>query len=670
VLRPRIPRDPARNGAFPAAGDKHPAVHHTPAPDGGYDASSAVGAQNMDTAVASEQAGDRKTLESVVIRFAGDSGDGMQLAGMQFTQTTAIAGNDLATFPDFPAEIRAPAGTTFGVSGFQIHFASHDVLTPGDAPDVLVAMNPAALKVNLRDVPKGGLIILNTGAFTAQNLKKAGYTSNPLEDGSLDPFRTLEIDISKLTLAAVQPHGLGTKEALRAKNLWTLGLLYWLFGRDRGATVQWLERKFAKRPDLAAANVAALNAGHAYGETAELPSGIEAYQVPKAELSPGTYRNITGNEALAWGLVTAGKLAGLPVVFGAYPITPASSMLHTLAPLKHYGVTTFQAEDEIAAICAAIGAGYAGAIGATASSGPGMALKGEALGLAIMTELPLVVFDIQRAGPSTGMPTKTEQSDLFQAVWGRNADSPLVVLAPASPSECFAFAIEAVRIALKYMTPVIVLSDGYIANGAEPWRIPTFASLPNIDVEFRTEREGFHPYLRDPETLARAWAKPGTPGLEHRIGGIEKSFDTGHISYDPDNHFKMTRTRAAKVQGVANDLPEQKVELGAEAGKLAIVGWGSTYGAIHQAVRRCRDRGMDVTHIHVRHMWPMPRNLATLLRGYERVVVPELNAGQLCRVLRAEYLVPAESLPKVAGMPFRVSEIEQAIVDHFEGSKA
>jgi 2-oxoglutarate/2-oxoacid ferredoxin oxidoreductase subunit alpha len=615
----------------------------------------------MDTPVRPKDAEGREILDSVVIRFAGDSGDGMQLAGMQFTQATAVAGNDLATFPDFPAEIRAPAGTTFGVSGFQIQFASHDVLTPGDEPDVLVAMNPAALKVNLRDVPKGGLVIVNTGAFTAGNLKKAGYDKNPLEDGTLDGYRTLEVDVSRLVLAAVEPHGLGTKEALRAKNLWTLGLLYWLFSRDRTPTIQWLERKFAKRPDVAAANIAALNAGHVYGETAELPTGVAVYKIPKAELAKGSYRNITGNEALAWGLAAAGRLADLPVFYGSYPITPASSVLHSLAGLKHFGVTTFQAEDEIAAICSAIGASYAGIIGVTATSGPGMALKGEAMGLAIMTELPLVILDVQRAGPSTGLPTKTEQSDLFQAVWGRNGDAPLVVLAPATPGECFTFAIEAVRIALEYMTPVIVLSDGFIANGAEPWPIPNFADLPKIQVKFRQDPEGFHPYLRDPETLARNWARPGTPGLEHRIGGIEKSFATGHISYDPENHQKMTDTRAAKVMGVANTLPEQTVDCGDDHGDLVVVGWGSTYGAIEQAVRRARRDGLSVSHVHLRHMWPMPRNLKALLSRFKRIIVPELNNGQLVRILRAEYLLPAEPLDKVAGMPFRVSEIDQAI---------
>lgn len=613
----------------------------------------------MDTPVSKHAP--RTTLESVVIRFAGDSGDGMQLAGTQFTQTTAVAGNDLATFPDFPAEIRAPAGTTFGVSGFQIHFASHDVLTPGDEPDVLVVMNPAALKVNLGDVPRGGLIIANTGAFTNSNLQKAGYETNPLDDGSLDGYRTLLIDISKLTIASVADFDLGKKEALRTKNVWALGLLYWLFGRDCGPTIAWLERKFAKKPDLARANIAALNAGHAYGETAELPSGIGAYSVPKASLEPGTYRNVTGNEALAWGLVTAGQLAEKPVFFGSYPITPASTVLHTLAPLKNFGVTTFQAEDEIAAACAAIGASYAGALGATSTSGPGVALKGEAIGLAIMTELPLIIFDVQRAGPSTGMPTKTEQSDLFQAIWGRNGDSPLCVLAPRSPGDCFHMAIEAARIATTYMTPVMVLSDGYIANGAEPWKLPKFSELTPFPVRHPTDPEGFHPYIRDESTLARVWAIPGTPGLEHRIGGLEKNYDSGNISYDPDNHHKMTKVRAQKIQNIAQTIPEQDVDFGETSGQLVVVSWGSTFGAISEAVRRQRKAGLDVSHVHVRYMWPMPRNLATLLRSYNKVLVPELNNGQLARILRAEYLIPTEPLTKIAGQPFRVSEVEAAI---------
>jgi 2-oxoglutarate ferredoxin oxidoreductase subunit alpha len=619
----------------------------------------------MDTPV-SQSADGREILDSVVIRFAGDSGDGMQLAGDQFTQTTAVAGNDLATFPDFPAEIRAPIGTTFGVSGFQIHFASHEVLTPGDAPDVLVAMNPAALKVNLHDVPKGGLVIVNTGAFNKGNLKKAGYETDPLVDGTMAPYRVLKLDISKLTSDAVDKFGLGSKASLRTKNVWTLGLLYWMFDRDRASTIEWLRTKFAaKDPTVAEANIAALNAGHAYGETAEMPQGIGAYKVPKAHLAAGTYRNITGNEALAWGLATGGRLAGLPVMFGSYPITPASSVLHTLAKLKHFGVTTFQAEDEIAAICSAIGAAFGGALGATATSGPGMALKGEALGLAIVTELPIVIFDIQRAGPSTGMPTKTEQSDLFQAIWGRNGDAPLCVLAPASPGECFHYAIEAVRIATTYMTPVIVLSDGFIANGAEPWKIPDFEQIPRFDVKFHQATEGFHPFLRNESTLARVWVKPGTPGLEHRIGGLEKDYDSGNISYDAKNHHKMTKVREAKILGIANDQPEQHVEIGNQSGKLAVVGWGSTFGSVNSAVRRARAEGLDVSHIHVRQMWPMPRNLGALLRGFEKILVPELNNGQLYRVLRAEYLVPAMPLDKIEGQPFKVAEVLEAIRQQF-----
>jgi len=608
----------------------------------------------MDTPVSAEG---RETIESVVIRFAGDSGDGMQLAGTQFTQTTAVAGNDLATFPDFPAEIRAPVGTTFGVSGFQIHFASHTVLTPGDAPDVLVAMNPAALKVNIKDVPIGGLIILNTGAFTKLNLRKAGYTVSPLDDDTLEPYRVLKLDISKMTLASVEGHGLSNKDGLRSKNLWTLGLLYWMFARDRASTVEWLTAKFKSKPDIAKANIAALNAGHAYGETAELPSGIHAYRVPPSELSAGTYRNITGNEALAWGMAAGGQLAGLNVMFGSYPITPASSVLHTLAKLKHLGVTTFQAEDEIAAVCAAIGASFGGALGATATSGPGLALKGEAIGLAIMTELPLVVLNIQRAGPSTGMPTKTEQSDLLQAMYGRNGDAPLCILAPQSAGDCFTIALEACRIATKYMTPVIVLSDGYIANGAEPWKIPNAEDLDEFKVEFRTEKEGFHPSLRDEKTLARVWAKPGTPGLEHRIGGLEKSFDSGHISYDPGNHQKMTDARANKILGIAADVPAQAVEVGEDSGDVVVVGWGSTYGALRKAVERLRADGVAASHIHVRNMWPLPRNLETLLRNFKHVLVPELNNGQLVQLIRAQYLIDARPMTKVEGQPFKVTEV-------------
>ncbi|MFO7561373.1 MAG: 2-oxoacid:acceptor oxidoreductase subunit alpha [Enhygromyxa sp.] len=616
----------------------------------------------MDTFSKAEQ---RESLESVVIRFAGDSGDGMQLTGSQFTHTTAMMGNDLATFPDFPAEIRAPAGTTYGVSGFQIHFASHDIMTPGDEPDVLVAMNPAALKTNLGDLKKGGLLIVNSGAFVKANLKKAGYDSNPLEGDGLSDYRLISLDIGAMTVAAVEQFGLGTKDALRSKNMWTLGLVLWLFGREYAPTVEWLRGKFAKKPEIAEANIAALKAGHAYGETAELPSGIGPYEVPKAKLDPGLYRNITGNEALAWGLTAASQLSGLKLVLGSYPITPASSVLHSLSQLKRFGVTTFQAEDEIAAVCAAIGASWGGALGVTTTSGPGVALKGEAIGLAIMLELPLVVVDVQRGGPSTGLPTKTEQSDLLQAVYGRNGDAPLAVLAAATPGDCFYMAIEAARIATKYMTPVMLLTDGYLANGAEPWKIPSVADMPRIEVKFPSERPpGFHPYQRDPDTLARPWAIPGTPGLEHRIGGLEKGYDSGNISYDPDNHHKMTKVRADKILGIAKDLPEQQVEVGEETGDLLVVGWGSTYGAITQAVRRAQAAGHKVSQVHLRHLWPFPRKLEQLLRGFKRVIVPEMNNGMLVKMLRSEYLVDAIGINKIAGQPFKVSEIEAAIADH------
>ncbi len=616
----------------------------------------------MDTFPKAEK---RESLESVVIRFAGDSGDGMQLTGSQFTHTSAMMGNDVATFPDFPAEIRAPAGTTYGVSGFQIHFAAHDIMTPGDEPDVLVAMNPAALKTNIADLKQGGLLIINTGAFVKANLKKAGYDSNPVDDGSLSAYRLIDLDISAMTVAAVERFELGTKDALRSKNMWTLGLVLWLFGRDYQPTVDWLGKKFAKKPEIAEANIAALKAGHAYGETAELPSGIGPYEVPKAKLGPGTYRNITGNEALAWGLTAAAQLSGLKLVLGSYPITPASSVLHSLSQLKSFGVVTFQAEDEIAAVCAAIGASWGGALGVTTTSGPGVALKGEAIGLAIMLELPLIVVDIQRGGPSTGLPTKTEQSDLLQAAYGRNGDAPLAVLAASTPGDCFYAALEAARIATKYMTPVMLLTDGYLANGAEPWKIPSVAELPKFTVKFQTERpEGFHPYLRDPVTLARPWAIPGTPGLEHRIGGLEKGYDSGNISYDPDNHHKMTKTRAAKIAGIADDVPEQHVEVGEETGDLLVVGWGSTYGAITQAVRRARAAGHAVSQVHLRHLVPFPRKLDVLLRGFKKIIVPEMNNGMLSKMLRSEYLVDAIGINKIAGQPFKVSEIEAAIKDH------
>ena len=609
----------------------------------------------------------RKSVDAVVIRFAGDSGDGMQLTGTQFTQSTALMGNDLATFPDFPAEIRAPIGTTYGVSAFQINFASYDIMTPGDAPDVLVAMNPAALKVHLRDVPKGGTIVLNTDAFTDRNITKAGFGENPLEDGTLDNYVTVEIAIQKMTLAAVSGLGVTNKEALRCKNMWALGLMCWMYDRDRQPTVDWLEQRFGKRaPEIAKANIAALNAGHAYGETAELPSGIPAYIVPKADVQPGVYRAVTGTEAVAWGLLTGARKAGLPLFFGSYPITPASSLLHALSNLKQYGVTTFQAEDEIAAVCSAIGASFAGSIGVTSSSGPGVALKTEGITLAFAAELPLVIVNSQRGGPSTGLPTKTEQSDLYQAVYGRNADSPLPVVASCTAGDCFFAAIEAVRLAVTYMTPVILLTDGYLANAAEPWEIPDVDEIPDFKVDFASASDGFHPFLRDEKTLARNWAVPGTPGLMHRIGGIEKNYDTGHISYDPDNHHRMTKVRAAKVDGIADDIPLQEVASGPSKGGLAVVGWGSTFGAINQAVERSLAAGLDVAHIHIRHVWPLPRNLGELLAGYEKILVPEMNNGQLITVLRDRFLVPAEGLNQISGLPFKVSDLEAAIRERLE----
>ncbi|MYG51531.1 MAG: 2-oxoacid:acceptor oxidoreductase subunit alpha [Rhodospirillaceae bacterium] len=600
-------------------------------------------------------------LESAVVRFAGDSGDGMQLTGTQFTQATAMARNDLATFPDFPAEIRAPAGTTFGVSAFQIHFGSRTIRTSGDAVDVLVAMNPAALKTNLADLRKGGLIIVDTGAFTARNLSKAGFAANPLEDGSLEGYRKLEVDMTRMTVEAVKPFGLGNKDAQRCKNMWALGLVDWLFGRDRTINEDWLKQKFASKPDIADANIAALNAGHAFGETADMAREFRAFVVPPADIAPGTYRALTGGEGVAMGLVAGARLAGLPLLFTGYPITPASALLHLLAPLKDYGVTTFQAEDEIAAVCAAIGGSYAGALGVTSSSGPGIALKTEAIGLAVATELPLVIVNSQRGGPSTGLPTKTEQSDLYQAVYGRNADSPLAVVACHSPGDAYFAAIEACRLAVKYMTPVMFLTDGYIANAAEPWPIPDFEDHEPFPVAFRTDPDGYQVYARDPETLARDWVKPGTPGLLHRIGGIEKHHLTGDISYDADNHQKMTDNRRNKILGIARDIPDQAVDQGQAGGKVAVVGWGSTHGPIGRAVSNMRARGHDVSHIHIRHIWPMPRNLGDLLNSYETVVVPEMNTGQLATILRAEFLIDAKPVNKVNGKPFRIVEIEEAL---------
>jgi len=609
----------------------------------------------------------RERRESAVIRFAGDSGDGMQLTGSQFTIESALAGADLATFPDFPAEIRAPTGTTFGVSAFQIQFGSVDVVTAGDDLDVLVAMNPAALITNLRDLKLGGLLMVDSAAFTARNLEKAGYAVNPIEDGSLAPYQVLALDVTRLTQLAVADAGISSKEALRCRNMWALGLMLWMYGRDRDATRGWLQRKFARLPSIAAANVAALDAGHAYGETAELGQGLHGFTVTRADLPPGLYRTVTGTEALAWGLIAGLRASGLKrLVFGSYPITPASPVLHVLAKLRKYGVVTFQAEDEIAAVCSAIGASYAGALGVTSSSGPGIALKTEAIGLAISAELPLIVVNSQRGGPSTGLPTKTEQSDLYQAVYGRNADAPLAVIASATPSDCFEVGIEAVRLATRYMTPVMLLTDGYLANAAEPWRVPDPSTLPTFPVQQRTDPVGFHPFVRNPETLARAWAVPGTPGLEHRIGGLEKHADSGHISYDPANHQKMTDLRAAKINGIANDIPPQAVSLGEDTGELAVVGWGSTWGPIHQAVGEARSRGLSVSHIHIRYLHPFPRNLGALLKGFRQVLVPEMNNGQLVTMLRSTFLVPAEGLNKVNGKPFKIGEVTAAIRSRLE----
>ncbi|CAN5240649.1 2-oxoacid:acceptor oxidoreductase subunit alpha [soil metagenome] len=599
--------------------------------------------------------------ETVVVRFAGDSGDGMQLTGGQFTLSTALAGNDLSTFPDFPAEIRAPQGTLFGVSAFQINFGSSSITTAGNAPDVLVAMNPAALKTNAPDLKPGGLIIADTGEFNKRNLDKAKYAANPFEDGSLAKWQVLAFDISALTLESVKPFGLGTKDALRCKNMWTLGLALWMFERDRQPLIDWLKGKFAKNPILADANIAALNAGHAYGETAELSGPLKQIHVEPAPVPDGLYRTVTGADAISLGLVAGAQLAGLPMFFGGYPITPASAILHSLSKLKEYGVTTFQAEDEIAAIASAIGASYAGSLGVTSSSGPGIALKGEAMGLAIMTELPLVIINSQRGGPSTGLPTKTEQSDLYQAVYGRNGDAPMPVIAARSPSDAFDCAIEACRIATQYMTPVMVLTDGYIANAAEPWAVPDMSTYEPFPATFLTEAQegGLKPYARD-EKLKRPWIKPGTPGLMHRIGGIEKEVDTGHINYGAENHQAMTEIRRDKVLGIAKGIIQQ-VDQGTESGKLVVVGWGSTFGPISQAVRRARAAGKDVSHVHIRHIWPLPENLGALLKGYENILVPEMNTGQLKTVLRDQYLVDARPLNKVSGQPFRIWEIEKAI---------
>jgi 2-oxoglutarate ferredoxin oxidoreductase subunit alpha len=606
---------------------------------------------------------DSAVPEAVVVRFAGDSGDGMQLTGGQFTLSTALAGNDLATFPDFPAEIRAPQGTLFGVSAFQINFGSTDITTAGDAPDVLVAMNPAALKTNVQALKPGGLIIADTGEFTKRNLEKAKYAVSPFDDGSLAKWQVLAFDISAHTLESVKPFGLGNKEALRCKNMWTLGLALWMFERDRAPLIEWLQDKFKKNPVLADANIAALNAGHAYGETAELGGTVGKLHLEPVASPPGLYRTVTGAEAVSLGLVAGAQLAGLKMFFGGYPITPASAILHNLVKMKEFGVTTFQAEDEIAAICAAIGASYAGQLGVTSSSGPGIALKGEAMGLAVMTELPLVIVNSQRGGPSTGLPTKTEQSDLYQAVYGRNGDAPIPVISACSPADAFEVAIEACRIAVQYMTPVMLLTDGYIANAAEPWKVPDPKNFEPFPVTFLEEKNGGDqvlPYKRDARGV-RPWIKAGTADLMHRIGGIEKAPDTGDLDYSAETHQAQTDARKAKIDGIAKGIPAQEVSLGKAGGKLAIVGWGSTFGPIHQAVRRARAKGLDVSHIHVRHIWPLPANLGDLLKSYEQIIVPEMNTGQFKTVLRDQYLVDAKPLNKVSGQPFTIAEIEAAI---------
>jgi 2-oxoglutarate ferredoxin oxidoreductase subunit alpha len=608
----------------------------------------------MTTTKAAERGADIQELERVTIRFAGDSGDGMQLTGTQFTRTAAVFGNDISTLPDFPAEIRAPAGSLPGVSGFQISFSSSDIHTPGDQPDVLVAMNPAALKTNIGDLPAGGALIVNSDAFSQANLSKAAYASNPLTDGSLKAFTVFEIPISTLNTRSLDGLDMTSKQMDLTKNFFALGLMFWLYERSLDPTLGWIDEKFSVRPVIAEANKRALRAGYAYGETTE--AFHTHYRVKPAKLAPGTYRNITGNEATALGFLAASKLAGRDLFYGSYPITPASEILHQLSSYKAFGVKTFQAEDEIAAIGAAIGASYGGALALTASSGPGIALKAEAMGLAVMVELPLIVVDVQRAGPSTGMPTKTEQADLLQVMFGRNSDSPLPVVAPATPGECFELAIEASRIALKYMTPVAYLSDAFLATGSEPWRIPALADLPNLAVANATDPATYRPYQRDPETLARPWATPGTPGLEHRIGGLEKADVIGNVSYDPDNHHRMQMLRAAKVAGIADDIPPLEV-FGPEAGDLLILGWGSTYGAIRSAVERLAANGRSVAHAHLRHVNPFPANTEEVLRSYKRVLIPEVNLGQLLVLVRARYLIDAIGYNRSRGKPFRITEI-------------
>ncbi|MGH3437079.1 MAG: 2-oxoacid:acceptor oxidoreductase subunit alpha [Sciscionella sp.] len=624
---------------------------------------------STDVTEVSEQDTGVRRLDRVVIRFAGDSGDGMQLTGDRFTSEAAAFGNDLATLPNFPAEIRAPQGTLPGVSSFQLHFADYDILTPGDRPDVLVAMNPAALKSNLADLPAGGILIINADEFSHRNLTKVGYESNPLEDESLASYQVHEVAMGTLTRGALAETGLGKKDAERCKNMFALGLCSWMYHRPTEGTERFLRNKFAKQPDIAEANVLAFRAGWNYGETTE--AFAVTYEVAPAKLAPGTYRQITGNTALAYGIVAAAQCSKLPVLLGTYPITPASDILHELSKHKNFNVTTFQAEDEIAGIGAALGHAFGGGLGMTTTSGPGVALKSETIGLAVMTELPLVIIGVQRGGPSTGLPTKTEQADLLQAMFGRNGESPVPIVAPATPSDCFATLLDAVRIALTYRTPVILLSDGAIANGSEPWLIPDIDTLPDLSVSFATESNApdgsgeFWPYLRDPETLARPWAVPGTPGLQHRLGGLEKQDGKGSISYDPDNHDAMVRLRQGKVSGIA--VPDVTVDDPSGDAKVLALGWGSTYGPIGAACRRVRNSGVPIAQAHLRHVNPFPANLGEVLRRYERVVVPEMNLGQLALLLRAEYLVDATSYTKVAGLPFKAEELQGVFTDIIEG---
>src|SRR3712207_2200514 len=617
----------------------------------------------IDTPPAGQAEKHFEEIDLVTIRFAGDSGDGMQLTGTQFTNTSAVVGNDISTLPDFPAEIRAPAGSLPGVSGFQLNFSSRDIRTPGDQPNVLVAMNPAALKVNLPDLEDGGTVIVNTDEFNKENLKKAAYDANPLEDDTLKGFRVHRLPITTLNIRALQEADvkLTRKEMDRCKNFFALGVLYWLYDRPMEPTLNWIQAKFTKNPEVGKANEIALKTGYNFADTTEVFT--THYTVRKAQITPGKYRKITGNEATALGFIAASELSGRPLFYGSYPITPASDILHELARHKNFGVKTFQAEDEIAAVCAAIGASFAGHVGLTGTSGPGVALKQEAIGLAVMTELPLVIVNVQRGGPSTGLPTKTEQADLFQAVWGRNGECPAIVIAPATPAECFSMAIEAVRLAYRYMTPVFYLSDGYLANGAEPWLVPEIEDLPKIEVEFATDPSNFMPYARDEETLARPYALPGTPGLEHRIGGIEKQHLTGNVNYDPENHHFMVLMRQAKVDRAAQDVPDLEI-FGEKTGKVLVLGWGSTYGSITSAVEKLQAEGKSVSSAHLRHLNPFPSNLGEVLRSFERVIVPEMNLGQLCTMIRARYLVDAVAFSKVKGRPFQIREIVKKVEEY------